>query len=78
MPSADAVKSFTTDGDARWDDRRRTGGDFKTRTPNDESGFDVRLSPERVCGETRWPFLPKPFQSATLIEQVKHALAADH
>jgi DNA-binding NtrC family response regulator len=25
--------------------------------------------------ETRWPLLPKPFQSATLIEQVKHALA---
>jgi two-component system, cell cycle sensor histidine kinase and response regulator CckA len=30
------------------------------------------------AGQTRWPFLPKPFQSATLIERVKHALAENH
>jgi CheY-like chemotaxis protein len=30
------------------------------------------------AGETHWPFLPNPFQSATLIEEVKHALAEDH
>src|ERR1051325_9718516 len=30
------------------------------------------------AGETPWPFLPKPFQSATLIERVKHALAENH
>lgn len=30
------------------------------------------------AGEIRWPFLPKPFQSATLIEIVNHALAEDH
>ena len=30
------------------------------------------------AGDTRRPFLPKPFQSATLIERVKHALAEDH
>ena len=30
------------------------------------------------AGEAPWPFLSKPFQSATLIERIKHALAEDH
>ena len=31
-----------------------------------------------AAGETYWPFIPKPFQSATLIERVKHALSETH
>jgi len=27
-----------------------------------------------AAAETGWPFIPKPFQSATLIERIKHAL----
>ena len=28
--------------------------------------------------QTAWHFIPKPFQSATLIERIKHVLAEDH
>ena len=29
-------------------------------------------------GQTPWHFMPKPFQSATLIDRIKHALGQDY